>query len=119
MTKISKEALKILASRTANVINDNIRNKPLPKNVSDLIKKSDVINSKIQKLQKENSEILDEITKLGYTKNYVSSKQKYVFTNKNDKLVSHLTIYEDIVLLNEFNKKDLPEIEKELIAKYS
>jgi hypothetical protein len=119
MTKISKEALKILAERTAKKINDSIRNKPLPKNITDLIKKSDAISSKIKKLEAEYNDIVNQINVLGYARTYNGYNGKYIFTDKKFKSVSNLNIYQDIVLLNEFNKKDLAEIEKELIAKYS
>ena len=121
MARITQKALKILAERIAKKIKEEKANQQfvLPRRIQKLQEEKAFLNERIEIIRKQVSVIDKKIADLGYKQIYADSKTQVVPKDyKNVYINYEKEIFEELVLTNEFTKKNIEEIEKEIIAKY-
>lgn len=121
MARITQKALKILAERIAKKIKEEKANQQfvLPRKIQKLQEEKAFLNERIEIIKKQVSVIDKKITDLGYKQIYIDSKTQVVPKDYKNTFINYeKDIFEELVLTNEFTKKNIEEIEKEIIAKY-
>ena len=120
MARVSKEAIQILAGKVSKIV-DKKKEVVIPTKIAKLIENHIVISNEHKNLYNKINSLSRQLSELGYYQEPVYSNGTTVYTWKpnQSRVSSYNEIYNDIVLLLEFDKKNLASLEKELIAKYS
>ena len=121
MARITQKALKILAERIAKKIREEKKkeNIILPRKVQKLVDERNFLNERLKHLNSQISNVNLKISNLGYVINWNGGNYALLpKDNKNVYINYEKDIFEELVLTNEFTKKNIEDIEKEIIAKY-